>query len=152
MNLRSTRLVNIAVALIAAAVLAGCAPTSVADDIGRGAAKGADDVTVPSGSGPDDLSRLGGGADDASRAEGESAQASGELRTMIEGDGRTWVCLGLDVVKASGDGDLTFEEYATILIEHGFSHVPAYRAQTAFNASVQLLDGDLSQLQELACV
>ena len=73
------------------------------------------------------------------------------LRTMIERDDRTWVCLGLDLVEASNDG-LTVQEYATVLTEHGFGYVPAYRVQQAFNASAQLLDGDLSALQELACV
>jgi hypothetical protein len=54
--------------------------------------------------------------------------------------------------RASSDGDLTFEEYATVLTEHGFGHVPRYRAEQAFDATVQLAYGDLSALQDLACV
>src|SRR5687767_7882818 len=48
------------------------------------------------------------------------------LRARLESEDRTSVCLGLDVVEGSSDGDL--------------------------DASVQLLDGDLSQWQQLGCV
>ena len=159
----NSRLANIAAALIAAAALAGCAPTTVADDVGRGAARGADDVPVSPGSGVDDVpvspgsgvddgAGIGGSTiDDAARAE-ESAQARGTLETMAAGDARTWVCLGLDVVEASSDGDLTFEEYGSVLVEHGFSQIPRYRAEQAYYASVQLLEGDLTALKDLACV
>jgi hypothetical protein len=147
MNSGSMRRLTLVVAVIAAAAVAGCGGASIVDDVGRGAARGADEVPAPPRSGPDDLPGLGGAADEV-----ESAQARGVLESMTAGDERTWVCLGLDVVEAASDGDPTFEEYATGLMEHGFGHVPAYRVEQAYNASVQLLYGDLSQLQDLACL
>jgi len=150
MHLPSTRRLIIALALIASIALTGCRGASVIDDAGRGAAKAGDEAPIPGGSAPD-LPPPGGVGDDLTRAEVESTEARGTLRTMIESDERTWVCVGLDVVEASSDGDLTFNEYAQILTEHGYGYVPALRVQMAFDASLQLLEGDLTQLQELAC-
>jgi hypothetical protein len=161
MHLRGTRRFLVAVALIASPVVAGCGGASVVDDAARGAARAGDNAPIPGASGSDlppvgrvgdDVSPIGGTADDVSRAEAESTEARAMLETMIQGDERVWVCLGLDVVEASGDGEFTIEEYAGILTDHGFGYLPAYRVQQAFNASAQLLEGDLTQLQEIACV
>ena len=143
---------RLAALLILATALAGCGGASVIDDGLRGASKGADDVPIPSGPGPEDLRPGAGVGDDVLRAEQESAEARGTLETMIHGDGREWVCLGLDFVEAAQDGDLSFSRYGAIMAEYGYGHIPAYRLRQAHAASVQLLEGDLAQLQSLACV
>jgi hypothetical protein len=149
MNLRSTRRLVIVVALFAVTAVTGCGGASLADDAVRGSVRTADDVPVSGISGADPPT--GGVVGDVSHAEVESTEARGVLRKMLESDDRTWICLGLELVEAASDGELTMAEYGEILIDHGFSYVPAYRVQQAFDATVQLLDGDFSQLQDLAC-
>jgi hypothetical protein len=174
MHLRTAARLTIVVAVIASTAVASCGG-SVADDAARAgvraATKSAEAAPIPGrfnsdlppvgGIGDDlppiarigdDATPLGSATDDVARAKAESNEARAVLETMIEGDERTWVCLGLDVVAASSDGDLTIQDYASVLTAHGFGYVPAYQVLQAFTASTQLLQGDLSQLQQIACV
>jgi len=157
MRLHATRRLILVLVLVASAALTGCGGASVVDDIGRGAARTGDEAPIPGAERPrvsgigDDASSLGGAFVELSRAEAESTEARTVLERMAQGDEREWVCLGLDVVEAS-DGGLTIEDYARHLTERGFGYVPYYRVQQAFGASVQLLEGDVSQLQEIACL